>query len=180
MQRRSFLKYLAALGVTAGPAGAQLNEKPKFAANPFSLGVASGYPQPTGFVLWTRLAPVPDAPGGGMRPEIVPVNWEVARDEQMKSVVASGTAYAEPAGAHSVHVEPTGLEPGRPYWYRFRAGEARTAPARTHTAPGFQGRPARLRFALASCQHYEQGYFGAYRHIVADAPDLGLPVPHSI
>ena len=31
---------------------------------------------------------------------------------------------------------------------------------------------ARLRFAFASCQHYEQGCFGAYRHIAADAPDL--------
>ncbi len=30
----------------------------------------------------------------------------------------------------------------------------------------------RLRFAFASCQQYEQGYYGAYRHIVADAPDL--------
>jgi alkaline phosphatase D len=29
-----------------------------------------------------------------------------------------------------------------------------------------------LRFAFASCQQYEQGYYGAYRHIVDDAPDL--------
>ena len=26
--------------------------------------------------------------------------------------------------------------------------------------------------AFASCQQYEQGYFGAYRHIVAGEPDL--------
>jgi alkaline phosphatase D len=31
---------------------------------------------------------------------------------------------------------------------------------------------ARLRFAFASCQQYEQGYYGAYRHLAADAPDL--------
>jgi alkaline phosphatase D len=30
----------------------------------------------------------------------------------------------------------------------------------------------RLRFAFASCQQYEQGYYAAHRHIAADAPDL--------
>jgi alkaline phosphatase D len=32
--------------------------------------------------------------------------------------------------------------------------------------------PARLRFAVASCQQYEQGFFGAYRHMLAEGPDL--------
>ena len=44
---------------------AQVQTQPRFAAYPFSLGVASGYPAPGSVVLWTRLAPVPDAPGGG-------------------------------------------------------------------------------------------------------------------
>ena len=59
--RRRFLQALSALGVSSplGPAFAQLQPKPRFAADPFSLGVASGYPLPGGFVLWTRLAPVP-------------------------------------------------------------------------------------------------------------------------
>jgi alkaline phosphatase D len=171
--RRRFLKALAALGVlAAAPARAQLNARPRFGAFPFSLGVASGYPQPARLVLWTRLAPEPLAPGGGMAPEVVPVLWEVARDESLKQVVASGTAYAEPQWAHSLHVEVSGLQPARTYWYRFRAGDAVSATGRTHTAPGLAARPARLRFAFASCQHYEQGYFGAYRHVVADDPEL--------
>src|SRR5512138_2272601 len=108
--RRRFLQSLAALGVAAaGPLRAQLNPKPRFARSPFTLGVASGYPQPAGFVLWTRLAPVPLAPGGGMAPEVIPVGWQVARDERLQQVIASGTAYAAPAEAHSVHVEVTGL-----------------------------------------------------------------------
>src|SRR5689334_24102381 len=108
--RRRFLQSLAALGIAAvAPARAQLNLKPRFSASPFTLGVASGYPQPGGFVLWTRLAPVPLAPAGGMAPEVMPVGWEVARDEHMKQVVASGTAYAAPDEAHAVHVEVTGL-----------------------------------------------------------------------
>jgi alkaline phosphatase D len=175
LDRRRFLQSLAALGVaSATPVCAQLNPRPKFAASPFSLGVASGYPHAAGFVLWTRLAPLPDAPGGGMGPEIVPVGWEVARDEAMHDLAASGTAYAAPEWAHSVHVELTGLQAGRPYWYRFTAGEAQSATGRTRTAPAAGSNPARLRFAFASCQHYEQGYFCAYAHLAADEPDLVL------
>ncbi len=175
--RRRFLQALASAGVLAAlPARAQLNSRPRFAGSPFSLGVASGYPQPQRLVLWTRLAPVPLAPGGGMDPEVVPVRWEIARDAALKNVVASGTAYAAPEWAHSVHVEVSGLQPGREYWYRFAAGDVVSPPGRTHTAPALAARPGVLRFALASCQQYEQGYFGAYRHIVADDPDLVVHV----
>ena len=172
--RRRFLQALAALGVSSSipTARAQLQPNPRFAADPFSLGVASGYPLPAGVVLWTRLAPVPDAPGGGMAPEIVPVRWEVAKDERMGQIVASGTAYAAPDWAHSVHVEVGGLEPARWYWYRFTAGSAASPVGRTRTAPGATAKPDKLRFAFASCQHYEQGYFGAYRHMVKDDLDL--------
>ncbi|HEU4353067.1 MAG TPA: alkaline phosphatase D family protein [Burkholderiales bacterium] len=173
--RRRFLRALGALGVGAAlPARAQLKANPRFAAFPFSLGVASGYPGPAGLTLWTRLAPVPDAPGGGMAPEIVPVAWEVARDEAMNDIAASGTAYATPEWAHSLHVEAIGLQPNRPYWYRFRAGDAQSATGLARTLPLPANRPARLRFAFASCQQYEQGYYGAYRHMAADQPDLVL------
>ena len=175
IDRRRFLKCLAALGVsTSLPARAQFNRKPAFPKDPFTLGVASGYARPTGVTLWTRLAPVPEAPGGGMAPEIVPVGWELARDEGMTDIVASGTEYATPEWAHSVHVEPGGLQPNRPYWYRFTAGEARSPVGRTRTANGLGGKPGRLRFAFASCQQYEQGYYGAYRHMAVDQPDLIL------
>src|SRR5262245_45422908 len=175
IDRRRFLQYLVSLGVLGvAQARAQFNPKPRFAANPFTLGVASGYPQPAGVTLWTRFAPFPDVPGGGMAPEIVPVAWEVATDDAFRDIAASGTTYATPDWAHSVHVQVDGLQGNRPYWYRFSAGEARSQAGRTRTAPGLQARPARLRFALASCQHYEQGYFNAYRHIAADEPDLVL------
>ena len=172
--RRRFLQALAALGLSASsPARAQiLNPKPRFAVFPFSLGVASGYPGNTWITLWTRLAPVPDAPGGGMAPEIVPVLWELARDEAMKDIAASGTVYATPAWGHSVHAEASGLQANRPYFYRFSAGDAQSPIARTRTVPGPGGKPQQLRFAFASCQQYEQGYYGAYRHMAVDNPDL--------
>ena len=173
--RRRFLQSLSALGIGGSfAARAQLNPKPAFLKNPFSLGVASGYPSNSGMVLWTRLAPIFDAPGGGMPPEIVPVAWEVARDAGMTDIAASGTAYASPEWGHSVHVEPTGLQPNRPYWYRFRSGDAQSAVGHTRTFPGPAGKPQRVRFGFASCQQYEQGYYGAYRHMAADHLDLIL------
>jgi alkaline phosphatase D len=175
IDRRRFLQALAALGVChATHARAQLVAKPRFASNPFTLGVASGYPLPQGVVLWTRLAPAPYAPGGGLGPETIAVGWEIARDDQFRNLAASGTAYAAADWAHSVHVEAHGLEPGRDYWYRFTAGDARSPVGHTRTAPGFTSKPGRLKFAFATCQHYEQGYFGAHRHMAADDPDLLL------
>ena len=160
--RRSFLQALAAATVSpALPACAQ----PRFDANPFALGVASGYPHPGGMVLWTRLV-------GALDAAPYPVRWEIAADEAMRQVVASGGAVAEPAWAHSVRVEPKGLEPDRWYWYRFMAGDAVTPAARTRTAPRPDAAAERLRFAFGSCQQYEQGFFAAHRHIAADAPDL--------
>ena len=169
--RRSFLQALSALGLATSLA-AYSQPRPRFSSNPFKLGVASGYPTPDGLTLWTRLAPEPAQPDGGLDPAPVPVRWEIARDERFSSITASGTAEASPEWAHSVHVDVHGLEPDRWYWYRFMAGDAQSAPARTRTAPAANATVERLRFAFASCQQYEQGYYGAYRHIVADEPDL--------
>ena len=83
-----------------------------FKVNPFTLGVASGDPLPNAVVIWTRLAPSP-LEGGGMSMTNVDVTWEVARDERFQSVVRDGTAIARPELGHSVHVDVTGLEPGR-------------------------------------------------------------------
>lgn len=116
-------------------------------------------------VLWTRLV-------ANLETAIVPVRWEIADDEAMRKVVARGTAEAHPAWAHSVHVEVSGLEPDRWYWYRFYAGDAVSPVARTRTAPVPGAPVSRLRFAFASCQHYEQGWFTAYRHMAADDLDL--------
>ncbi|HWM42711.1 MAG TPA: alkaline phosphatase D family protein [Burkholderiales bacterium] len=158
--RRRFLLSLGALAVST-----RLHAQPRFASYPFSLGVASGYPTPDSVVLWTRLT-------GELAPAAIPVRWEVFAEESLSTAVASGQALADPLWAHSVHVEAKGLEPERWYWYRFSAGDAQSAVGRTRTAPRAAATAPRLRFAFASCQQYEQGYYGAYRHIVADAPDL--------
>ncbi|HXS80019.1 MAG TPA: alkaline phosphatase D family protein [Gammaproteobacteria bacterium] len=143
-----------------------------FADDPFTLGLASGYPEPNAVVLWTRLAPRPLVPAGGVPAVPVDVQWELGADEALRRVVRRGTVQATPDWAHSVHVEVAGLEPARDYWYRFTSGGARSTVGRTRTAPARGTMPNRLNLAIACCQHFEQGHYAAYRAIADDAPDV--------
>src|SRR5207244_5839310 len=145
--------------------------QPIFDTYPFTLGVASGDPLPDGVVLWTRLAPKP-LEGGGMPMANVSVDWEVARDSRFSAVVQKGTTIARPELGHSVHVEVSGLEPAREYWYRFRAGSEISQTGRTRTAPPAGAPVDRLRFAVCGCNHYEMGYFTAFRRMAEEQFDF--------
>ncbi|MBI2741746.1 MAG: alkaline phosphatase D family protein [Rhodospirillales bacterium] len=171
LPRRRFLAGSLAAGAIAGPAGIVRGQPLAFASDPFTLGVASGSPREDGVVLWTRLAPRP-LEGGGMPDSPVAVDWQIAEDERFARVVGSGIAQASPELAHAVHVEAKGLRPGRHYWYRFRAGDASSPIGRTRTAPAAGSTPSQFRFAFASCQQYEQGYFSAYRDMAKRDLDL--------
>lgn len=135
---------------------------------PFSLGVAAGDPSSDGFVIWTRLAPEPMEPHGGMPLAPVAVDWEVASDTGFRDVVAKGTELARPELAHSVHVEVAGLQPGRPYYYRFTAGGERSLRGRARTLPKVGAPTDALKFGVCGCQHFESGFFGAYRHLARE------------
>ncbi|HEX4128688.1 MAG TPA: alkaline phosphatase D family protein [Pirellulales bacterium] len=172
--RREFLVAggaFAAWPQLAAPQSALARRRIALKDYPFQLGVASGDPVPEGFVIWTRLAPEP-LTGGGMPSENVEVDWHVSLDERFKQIVARGTAIAAPELAHSVHVEVDGLEPGRWYWYQFSASGETSPIGRARTAPPADDVPQRLRFAFASCQHYEQGLFTAYEHMAREELDL--------
>jgi len=185
LARRSFLRIVggsAGLLIVA-PALIGLGARAqslRWSRDPFSLGVASGSPAPDGFVLWTRLAPDPlstdpQAPGGiatAAHGGDIEIAYEIATDPAMHDIVQRGTATAEAAFAHSVHLEVTGLAPARPYWYRFTSGNAqsRTGCARTAPAPG--SAVERMSFGFVSCSNYEEGYFAAYRHLADEHPDL--------
>ncbi|TFW11416.1 alkaline phosphatase [Massilia arenosa] len=173
MARRRFLQAALALAgtqIVGASHKAQAQAQPlRFVGYPFTLGVASGAPRPDSVVLWTRLAPAPLLEDGGMPPERVIINWELAEDEKFARIVQQGRIHAAPELAHSVHAEVTGLRPGRWYWYRFIAGGEMSPAGRTRTA---DVQADRLRFAVASCQQYEQGYFSAYRHMSKEDLDL--------
>lgn len=174
MDRRSFIRAttsLAAAAMWSAHAFGAVTKLPTFSSYPFQLGVASGDPTSDGFVLWTRLAPEP-LKGGGMKLEPVEVAWQVCEDEAMTKVVKNGTTTATPDWAHSVHVEVAGLKPERWYWYQFKAGTEVSPKGRTRTMPEVNASPSRLRFAFASCQHYEAGLFTAYEHMAREDVDL--------
>jgi alkaline phosphatase D len=174
LTRRRLLTGAVALGAThaVGPLTRRAGARPRLSGPPFTLGVASGYPSPSGVALWTRLAPAPLQPGGGMPPEVVGVEWEGAPAARRGGGGPRGPPAATPEWAHAVHVEVDGLQPGRWYWYRFHVGGESSAIARTRTAPSAGAAVERLRFAYASCQQYEQGYYGAYHRMLADDLDL--------
>jgi alkaline phosphatase D len=133
----------------------------------FALGVASGQPSPNGVVLWTRLM-------GPSLPASVPVAWELAADDAFARIVARGREDAVEVDAHSVHVEAAGLEPDRWYWYRFEALGQRSRTGRTRTAPAADAAAPKLDYLITSCQRWDAGFYAAWRHAAADAPDLVL------
>ena len=174
LDRRWFLALGSA--VAALPYAAARAEAPErkvvFAADPFTSGVSSGDPTHQSVVIWTRLAPQPLEPAGGMRPESVSVTYEVGEDETLSKSVATGHVIATPQLGHSVHAEVRGLKPDRWYYFRFRCGDAVSPIGRTRTLPAPTARPDRLRFAFASCQHFEQGLYTAYEAMARDELDL--------
>jgi alkaline phosphatase D len=160
-------------GPVTTAAGADLPPvPPSLPAELFRLGVASGDPLPDGVILWTRLVNDPLIDGGGLPDQPLPVRWEVATSESFDDIVASGDAVAEPAWGHSVHVDASGLEPDTEYHYRFSVGSWTSPVARTRTAPASGAAVDRLRFAFASCQEYQAGYWSAHTHLAAEGVDL--------
>ncbi|MFF8972861.1 alkaline phosphatase D family protein [Streptomyces sp. NPDC014995] len=180
--RRRFLTLTAVAAAVAfaahlpatGAAAARELDAARIADDPFTLGVASGDPLPHSVILWTRVAPVPYEPGGGLAGQSVAVSWEVARDERFASVVRSGTTLALPEYNHTVHVDVQGLDPGRTYYYRFRTGAWISETGRTRTAPAPASAVTALSFAAVSCQAYFDGYYTAHRHLARDDVDMVL------
>jgi alkaline phosphatase D len=145
--------------------------------DPFLLGVASGAPAVDGMVLWTRLMA---APLGDPLPSVpIEVKWELSVDPLFKKIIRTGTEYAHPDFAHSVHAEIGGLaqqarhQTPLQYWYRFIVGGVTSPVGRTRVLPHLNSRQ-KFTLALASCQNYEHGYFSAYRHMAQEDLDCVL------
>lgn len=143
---------------------------------PFTLGVASGYPKPDSVVLWTRLAPSPLTTDGGEPRQSVPARWAIGTDAgAVAATLAAGGGTAvttDGAWGHSLHVEATGLSPATTYWYGFASEGVVSTIGRTRTAP--IGATSQVRFAVASCQRFGDGWYSAYRHIGDENLDFVL------
>ncbi|MFN8053370.1 MAG: alkaline phosphatase D family protein [Acidimicrobiales bacterium] len=192
MDRRTFLSSLAAASVavacssddddatTTGSRSTRVRlatpkKAPDLAAGSFALGVASGDPTPDKVLLWTRLASEPKAVGGGSPTTDVEVAYDVATDAAFEKLVASGVVTATAERAHAVHVDVTNLDPDTWYHYRFRAGDQTSPVGRTRTLPAADAAVDRFTFVFASCQDYQWGRYGAWKH-ASEEPDLDLVV----
>lgn len=180
-----------ALQAMARPAHAQApTTAPVWRADPFALGVASGEPRPDSVLLWTRLYPGPAVPGqsatadqqiahfreksGLTAGSTCKVSYEVFADEALKKTIHRGEFVTHSERAWSVHARIQGLAPDRHYWYRFRCGDAVSPVGHTRTAPAVHAATDRLRLALASCQHYEQGHYPAHAEMARQPVDVVL------
>ncbi|RAY16826.1 alkaline phosphatase [Actinomadura craniellae] len=178
LERRTFLR--AAGGGAAGLAFSLGLPTPASAATPralgypFTQGVASGDPLEDAVVLWTRIAPDPLQPNGGLpHGARVKVEWQIAEDPRFRRPVRGGHVVTSPDTSHTVHVDVRGLRPGRRYWYRFRAaGHLSETGSTTTMPPAHSMRP--LKFAVASCQNYRAGYFQTMRDVVEQNAELML------
>lgn len=143
----------SALARSPAPRGAPLP------SDPFTLGVASGDPDPTSVVLWTRLT------GMGL-PPAVEVTWEVATDDDFTDIVSAGTVTATVDHGHSVHVV---ADIDGPVRYRFRAGGFTSQVGCAAPVPA---EPGELRLATASCQNFQSNHYAAHRDLARWRPDL--------
>ena len=167
--RRRFLAGAASCGLALGCSYSAQDRRAR-KGDPFTLGVASGDPDASSVVLWTRLAPDPF--DDRLLDEPVTVRWRIAADPEMRHVVGEGEAIARAERAHAVHVEARGLEADTTYFYRFDTGSFQSRLGRTRTLPAPGSTLDSLRFASACCQNLGDGYFTAYRDMVARDPQF--------
>lgn len=168
MSRRGWTRRGALLATTGAVAacGVQNVETPAYEGEvAFVHGVASGDPKQDRAIIWTRVSPVNAGP--------VPVRWIVARNRELSDVVKTGVFETNEGRDYTVKVDVTGLRPGAPYFYGFRAGAAESAVGKTRTLP--RGRTEELKIGVASCASYPHGFFNAYAAL-AERDDLAAIV----
>lgn len=122
---------------------------------PFYHGVASGDPLSDRVILWTRVTVPSNEP--------INVEWFVATDTSMTTIVRRGMASTNIEKDFTCKVDADGLLPGTTYYYMFKYNGKNSIVGRTKTTP-VQETP-HLRFAFVSCSNYTSGYFNAYRKI---------------
>ncbi len=172
MNRRELIALLAASASAALPRwGQSATNSFKLGDNPFTLGVASGSPRHDSVVLWTRLHLANFMGHSKLPTAAIAVQWQLAKDERFNQLVQQGEASALAELGHSVHIELHNLAPDSWYFYRFMVGDFVSTVGRTRTFAAPDAASSRLRFAYASCQRFEAGYFSAYSHMAREQLD---------
>lgn len=131
----------------------------------FPQGLASGDPRSDRVILWCRVEPsaLTKTASDDIELELV-----VAGDEDLGDVVQRTKVWARADADHTVHVEVSGLAPGRAYHYRFAASGTTTRVGRTRTAPSPDDDVA-VRFAFCSCQDRIGRYWHSWQALLDEA-----------
>lgn len=149
------------------PATLRLQPRADGGAARFAQGVASADPHPHAVMLWTRVE--------AAQPGDVSLVLQVSERADFDRVVVEENVVARAQFDNTVRARVEGLKPDCFYWFRFIATDGSVSPTgRTRTAPLPQDERT-TRLALFSCQHYESGFFTAYRRLIADDAALALP-----
>jgi len=178
MDRRQFNQHLqrSAIAMALSPwltaVAAPAEQTRPWQSNPFALGVASGRPRADSVVLWTRLIFSGEDRASGT--EALRVQVDVFADAALKRRVQKTEVVTNEARGYSVHVHLQQLQPSTDYWYRFSQGDATSTVGHTRTAPALNADVQKLRIALTSCQHYEQGQYIAHTEIAKQQLDFVL------
>jgi alkaline phosphatase D len=162
LSRRLFFRTALTIGAAATwsrAAGAPSRVKWRERVEFYPEGVASGDPDHSSVLLWTR------RPFDRGRPEEKLI-LEVSEDSSFRLVVATASAPVSQASDWTCRALVGGLKPRRVYWYRFtdrqgfgsRVGRTITAPAPDDDRPA--------RFAFVSCQNANQGAQNAFRKMI--------------
>jgi alkaline phosphatase D len=159
LSRRSLLASAAGLATLVLPGRAFAQR-----LTGFTHGVASGDPQQTRVVLWTRY----------VSPGLARLRVEVAEDDAFTRPVTSGEVEVSPATDFCARAIVDNLPAGRWLHYRFVAPDGQVSDTgRTRTLP--DGDTASFRIAVFSCSNGTSGWFNAYAHAAA-RDDIDLAV----
>lgn len=166
ISRREFIALAIAVGAEAAwcsPFAKDSSVKWTERRDLFPEGVASGDPDSSSVLLWTRHPVV-----GATKKDATSakLTLEVAEDNAFKRVIATKTATILAEADWTCRVLVGGLQPRKVYWYRFtnekgegsRIGRTMTAPTDKDTRP--------VSFAFVSCQNANLGYLNAYRRMI--------------
>ncbi|MBI1393196.1 MAG: alkaline phosphatase [Alphaproteobacteria bacterium] len=148
----------AAAACAGAPKMTPFTARPAAAGNDvFRHGVASGDPDASSVVIWTRVTP-PDPASGQTE-----VRWEVATDETFSTVISAGVTLTGKSRDWTAKAVARALPPGSVCYYRFAAFGASSPVGRAKTLPS--GPVNLARFAVVSCSNYPFGYFNVYDQI---------------
>ena len=171
LNRREFVQVAAAMGASLAWGGLARASTTAWRERRdlYPEGVASGDPDSSSVILWTRRP----FESGGRRGLTV----EVAEDDAFRRVVAQASAPVSAESDWTTRVLVGRLKPARVYWYRFTDEEGNgSRVGRTITAP-LAADPRPVKFAFVSCQSLNEGKLNGYRRMIFEDERAAPPGP---